>query len=117
MKALVIGGPRDREWIEVPDGLAMWIDLAHGDSLPVAYIRWDTVADGAHRRYRLPVAVHPSMAADIAAVQNAVIALAMTAFMEAHVPAEDLPTPPQVVVPDSPATLFGADGRPLGGAR
>lgn len=119
MKALVVGGPCAGEWVDVPDGLAVWIDLKHGDTLPINRVTWALAnADGTPGdRFSLPVATHPSMADDAAAVQNTVIGHAVTEYMRAHGILLPPPEPPAIAVPDSPAALFGADGRPLGGAR
>lgn len=120
MKVLIIGGDRHGEFVELPDGAQSWVDLAHGDTYRIAGMRWgvtDPGPDGTPvvtERYKLRLAIHPRIQADPAAMAIAdegVKILAVTEFMRAHAEALEPDVLPSA--PDTPAPLFGPDGRVL----
>lgn len=120
MKVLIIGGDRHGEFITLPDGAQSWVDLAHGDTYRIAGMRWgvtDPGPDGTPvvtERYKLLLAIHPQIQthpAAMAVADEAVKQLAVTAFMREH--AQQLEPDVQMKAPDTPAPLFGPDGRPV----
>lgn len=119
MKALVIGGPKNGDWIETVDGAKVWLDIVHADTYVIRDITW-TITDMKGQvvdAYRLYLAVHPQI---VSSGQEQALAgqllnlIAMTEFARAH--GEQLETPKEpspIVVPNNAAELFGPDGKPL----
>jgi hypothetical protein len=122
MRALVLGGPREGEWIDVTGGT--WLDFLTGDTYAVRKVTWAVPADGDHpaELYKLPVAVHPRIVAMGAAegqvAEQSLFGLVaktyMSEFMRAY--AEDqTPAPGPAEVPETPAELFDESGKPIDG--
>jgi hypothetical protein len=118
-KVLILGGDRHGEWVDVFAGSSGWVNIRTGDTHRIASMKWavtDPGPDGTPvvvERYDLKMAIHPRVAADqqsLAIAQAAVQQLAMTEFMRQH--AITLPAAETVPAPDTPAPLFGPDGRP-----
>lgn len=120
MKALILGGARQGEWVDATGGA--WVDLMTGDTYVIRRVTW-AVSDtdgGAQELWKLPVAVHPSI---VAAGPNegpiaeqilfGIIAqMYMTDFMREHAEPQPLD---DVTVPATPAELFDSEGNPIEG--
>jgi hypothetical protein len=122
MKALVLGGPRQGEWVDAMG--ATWVDLMAGETYVIRRVTWAVagVGDIAAELWKLPVAVHPSI---VAAGPNegpiaeqvlfGIIATTyMTDFMRANAEPQEL-AEPAVTVPPTPAELFDDSGNPIDG--
>jgi len=119
MKVLVIGGERSGEWVDVLDGAQAWVDIRTGDTFRIAHIDWAVQKPGEDglievvERYRIRLAIHPEIAAVPGSgqiINQAVSNLAMTHFARAEGEPLEL-EPPKA--PDTPAALYGPDGKPL----
>lgn len=119
MNALIIGGARHGEWIDVLDGSTAWVDIRTADTYRVRKLGWGITQLNEQGQmlltgesYRLVLLVHPDLTitgpqAEQQIVTQLMQMLAMNDFIRAH---GDLEKPD---VPDSPATLFGPDGEAL----
>lgn len=118
MNALIIGGPRNGEWIEVLDGVRGWVDIRNATTHVIRNITW-TLTDHESKpteAFALHLAVHP----EIVGPQEQAIAgqmlnlLAMAEFARAHGEKLEIPEEPSpvIIVPSTPAELFGPDGKP-----
>lgn len=119
MKALIIGGAFTGEWRDVLDGAGAWVDLVSAATHRVGYIPWVVNAPGEDgvpvvlERYRLPILVHPDIAghpAQMQICQQFISNWGITELMREH--AINVPVPDSA--PDSPAALFGPDGKAVG---
>lgn len=118
MKVLILGGPRQGEFIELAGRAgrdpATWVDLLTGDTYRIRRITWAEAdirnPEHATALFKLPVAVHPSFTAPGAPEQQlAEMALSQVisqtyidVFMREHAEPQELAP----VVPDSPAELI-----------
>lgn len=120
MKALIIGGPRHAEWLDLIDGATSYVDLRTAQTYPIRGIKWaipDQFGQPAEL-YDLRVAVYPDLMqagpqAEQAQVTQGLNAVTLTEFMRRHGTRLPLASDPAPEVPDTPAELFGADGRAI----
>lgn len=92
MRVMILGGPRSGEQLDLPDGAGAWVDLREALTYPARAITWVTTdhATGAVlQRFKLPVVVWPGFMTmgpqqEQAQVNNALIQLAMTTYMQIH---------------------------------
>jgi hypothetical protein len=119
MKALIIGGDRHGEWIDVLDGSCAWVDIRTADTFRIRKLGWEVTRLGEQgmeltgEKYKVVLAVHPLIASGDAMLEQQVVTqmiqmMAMNLFIRTHGEPVD-PEP----VPDTPAGLFGPDGGPL----
>lgn len=119
MNALIIGGNRHGEWVDVLDGVAGWVDLATATTFRVRKITWAITRIGeggaelTGESYHLRLLVHPDLA-DLGPQQEQQVVTellrmqAMNLFVRTH--GEPIEPDP---VPETPAALFGPNGEPL----
>jgi hypothetical protein len=123
MKALVLGGPRQGEWVDAMG--ATWVDLLAGETYVIRRVTWKVPATETglpSERWELPVAVHPSIVATgpnegpIAeqVLFTLIARMYMTDFMRAYAENHSA-ADPEVTVPPTPAELFNIDGTPIEG--
>jgi hypothetical protein len=107
---MIMGGERHGEWLTLPDGTAVWLDIRTALTYPLRYITWIAMqSDGGDGTgWRVAVAVHPSLMgpSEMDQVQGAIFRMAMTHWMRAFAEITDN-------APDTPAQLFGTDGKPI----
>lgn len=119
MNALIIGGNRHGEWVDVLDGVAGWVDLATATTFRVRKLSWGITRIGAGgaeltgENYTLRLLVHPDLANLGAAEEQMIVTQmlqmqAMNLFVRTH--GEPIEPDP---VPETPAALFGPNGEPL----
>jgi hypothetical protein len=116
MRVLIMGGDRHDEWIELMDGSPTYVDLRTADTYPIRAINWAITGTDGHagRFWRVMIAVHPSLTRlppqmEQEQVQGALFRMTMTHWMETFGTEQPMSDP----VPNSPASLFDAAGRPL----
>lgn len=122
MRAIILGGHRYGEWLDLVDGSTSYVDLRTAETYLIRRITW-AVADQLGQPaglYKLPIAVWPGLTQNGPALEqqnayNALVSLAMTEYMQAHAEGHEVNLPPDETVPDTPADLFGADGKPIVG--
>lgn len=116
--ALVIGGHRHAEWVDVLDGQAFWVDITNATTHRIRKLGWGITRIGKNgpeltgENYKLALAVHPDLtdpSMEQAVVTELIKMLAMNEFIRAHGESQQQ----EQDVPDSPAALFGPDGQPL----
>lgn len=120
MKALIIGGDRNGEWIDALDGSQGWVDIRTASTHRIRKLTWNiqNMATGeVIEAYTLYAAVHPAIV-DLGQGEPAVAgpmmqSIAMNEFARAHGEKQEIPEEPKIEVPSSPAGLFGPDGKPL----
>jgi hypothetical protein len=122
VRALVLGGPREGEWVDALGGT--WVDLLAGETYVIRRVTWAVpgIGDIAAELWKLPVAVHPAIVAagpnegPIAeqVLFNIIAKTYMTDFMREHAEPQPL-AEPEVTVPATPAELFDDDGKPIDG--
>jgi hypothetical protein len=120
VKILIIGGPRNGEWVdELPDGVRGWVDIRSADTHVVRRITW-TITDMDGKvidAYVLHLAVHPLMTGpnEQTVAGQMLNMLAMAEFARAHGDRQEIPEEPAAAdrAPNSPAGLFGPDGGAL----
>jgi hypothetical protein len=118
MKALIMGGDRHGEWVELDEGSAAFFDLRHAATYPIRAIWWTMPgAEGEPARlWKVYIAVHPDLTVrgrrfEQDQTQGALFRMTMTFWMEEY--GELQPVDESQLVPDSPSPLFGPDGKPL----
>lgn len=119
MRALIIAGPRNGEWVDLADGSAMWVDLLTAETYRVRKITYVMSGpDGtATDMWKLPILVHPQLighpqeAQIVQGVLNQMIAEKfMPDYMREFGERQELGDDAAMLVPDSPAELFRPDG-------
>lgn len=119
MNALIIGGDRHGEWIDVLDGVAGWVDIRTATTFRIRRLGWGITRIGkggpelTGEQYKVPLAVHPDLTIVGPEQEQQIVTellqmMAMNEFIRAH--GELVATEP---APDTPAGLFGPDGSPL----
>lgn len=102
MNVLILGGPRQGEWLDLADDAVSWLDLLKAETYPIRRINW-AVADMATANTRelfvLPIAVHPELLQqgpqfEQQAATNALTMIAMTMFMREHAIPQEIPPVP-----------------------
>ena len=117
MKYLIIGGPRQGEYVELthkPNG-ATWVDLMTAETYRVRRLTWaieGPVKGVAAELYKLPILVHPSLIGPMEpqyaqmGLMQVVAEPHIDAFMREHAEPQDLAEPDlSDVVPDTPAEI------------
>jgi hypothetical protein len=121
MNVLVIGGHKHGEWMELPDGAQAWVDLETATTHRIRKLGWGITELGEEgmeltgENYDLCLAVHPDLTLNGPVFEQQVVTqmlqmMAMNAYVRTNGTrrAQDA-----TKVPDSPAGLFGPDGKPL----
>lgn len=111
MKALVIGGERHGEFVDVLDGAQVWVDIEHAVTHRMRRVT-NTITDAqGHVKevYTLDLAVHEGMLGpqELNYTMASLSTLAMNAFTREHGTAQEIPKEPagsSLIVP-------GQDGR------
>lgn len=100
MNALVIGGPRHGEWVDLFDGSRVWVDLMNAASHVIRKANasvTDPVTGDVREAYVVHLAVHPDIAGrpdEPQVVGNLLNAIAMNALARAHGERQDVPHEP-----------------------
>lgn len=102
MKALIIGGDRSGEFVDVLDGAQVWVDIRSASHHRIrSFTNMVTVpqSDGTQRvteAYVLHLAVHEALLGpdEYVMVREIVTALAMNAFTREHGVAQEIPQEP-----------------------
>lgn len=122
MKILILGGPRNGEWVEALDGSRTWVDLQRADTYVIRRIPFAQAGpDGRPSAlWFVHIAAHPSFAGNPKEPeigQSLFMVIVGTEFMVEYMQRHGEPQPLQEdpPIPDTPAALFGADGKPIGG--
>ena len=118
MNILIIGGPKNGEWIETIDGAKVWLDIVHATTHPITTITWGlTDAEGRPTEaFRLHLAVHPGITGHPQAqalVTQMLNLLAMAEFARAHGEPLETPSEPSAAQRADGAVVLGPNGRPL----
>lgn len=126
MKYLIIGGPREGEWIELtyrPTG-ATWVDLMTAETYMVRRVTWAVhgpIAGVAAELFKLPILVHPSITGPMEpqfaqmGLMQVIAKPHIDDFMRQHAERQEMAEPDlSAVVPDTPAELTegGSDVHP-----
>jgi hypothetical protein len=121
MNVLVIGGHKHGEWMILPDGAQAWVDIQTATTHRIRKLGWGITRLGeagmelTGEHYDLRLAVHPDLTTNGPQFEQQVVTsmlqmMAMNAFVREH---GEPRTEDATKVPDSPAALFGPDGKPL----
>lgn len=127
MKALIIGGDRNGEWIDALDGSTGWVDIRTASTHRIRTLTWNiqNMATGeVLEAYTLHAAVHPAITqlgqGEPQVAGQMLQSIAMNEFARTHGDNQEIKHEPAAAeVPSTPAALFGPDGKPLpnGGVR
>jgi len=118
MKALIIGGERHGEWVDVLDGAGAWVDIRTADTFRIRKLGWEVTRIGqggpelTGEKYKVVLAIHPLVATGDALEQQIVTQMIQMMAMNLFIRTHGEPVDPEPV-PDTPAGLFGPDGGPL----
>lgn len=126
MKYLIVGGPRQGEWVELdhrPTG-STWVDLMTAETYVVRRFTWaieGPLAGVAADLFRLPILVHPTLRGPMEphfaqmGLMHVIAEPHVDAFMREHGERQEMADPDLAeVVPDTPAEI--ADGTTESGA-
>lgn len=107
MLVLVIGGARHGEFIKLPDGAGVWVNLVEAASYPIRKANsavTDFATGKVKEAYVLHLAVHPDLVGpqEPAAVGALLNALAMNEFARTHGEPQEIPEEPAIEVPEGP---------------
>lgn len=117
MKILIIGGPKNGEWIETADGAKVWLDLVHASTHAIRRITWTINAlDGTPvEAYVLHLAVHPELAGhpqeQVLTIQMLNM-ISMAEYARTHGEPQEIPKEPSASKRADGAVILGADGKP-----
>jgi hypothetical protein len=118
MKALIIGGDRHGEWVDVLDGAGAWVEIRTADTFRIRKLGWEVTRIGqggpelTGEKYKVVLAIHPMIATGDLAEQQIVTQMIQMMAMNLFIRTHGEPVDPEPV-PDTPAGLFGPDGSPL----
>lgn len=118
MKALIIGGTRNGEWLNTLDGAKVWLDIVHADTYPIRRITWtlNDTEGAVTEAFHLYLAVHPEITAhpqEQAIVGQMMNLLAMAEFARKHGEPLEIPAEPSAVQRANGAVVLGPNGTPL----
>lgn len=111
MKALIIGGERHGEFIDILDGAQVWVDIEHAVTHRMRRItNTITVGDKVTEVYTLDLAVHEAAIGpdELNITMASLNTLAMNEFTRTHGTAQEIPQEPA----GSSLILPGQDGKP-----
>jgi hypothetical protein len=114
MQAMIVGGERNGEMVDVLDGSTAWVNIRTAETYRVRAITW-AVGDPATGQpvelWRLMILVWPGLSMQGPQIEqematSIVTGMAMGEYMRAHAVAQELPAPTALEIPDSPAALL-----------
>lgn len=99
MKALIIGGERHGEFVDVLDGAQAWVDIRSATTHRIRVTTWnilDPRTNAVTEAYSLPLAVHEELLgpSEPMIVPQLLQLLAMNEFARSHGVAQDIPKEP-----------------------
>lgn len=116
MKALIIGGKRNGEWIEQVDGAKVWLDIAHADTYVIRTLTWalNDPSGKLTESFHLHVALHPELAGhpqEQALAMQMLNLFAMAEFARAHGEPMEIPAEPSAAQRADGAVVLNPNGR------